>query len=116
MKKKKMLNTTLVLAFVIFSCCLVLIPLYFTVLNSFKPYSEIAANIAAFPKNPTLKNFAEAWKRLNYLKVLFNTLLDCTTQKYIYETLLRINLMWHECSIPVHHDYICENDWFSETG
>lgn len=75
MKKKKMLNTTLVLAFVIFSCCLVLIPLYFTVLNSFKPYSEIAANIAAFPKNPTLKNFAEAWKRLNYLKVLFNTLI-----------------------------------------
>lgn len=75
MKKKKMLNTALVLAFVIFSCCLVLIPLYFTVLNSFKPYSEIAANIAAFPKNPTLKNFAEAWKRLNYLKVLFNTLI-----------------------------------------
>lgn len=70
-----MLNTALVLAFVIFSCCLVLIPLYFTVLNSFKPYSEIAANIAAFPKNPTLKNFAEAWKRLNYLKVLFNTLI-----------------------------------------
>lgn len=75
MKKKKMLNTALVLVFVIFSCCLVLIPLYFTVLNSFKPYSEIAANIAAFPKNPTLKNFAEAWKRLNYLKVLFNTLI-----------------------------------------
>ncbi len=75
MKKKKMLNTALVLAFVIFSCCLVLIPLYFTVLNSFKPYSEIAANIAAFPKNPTLKNFAEAWKRLNYRKVLFNTLI-----------------------------------------
>lgn len=75
MKKKKILNTALVLAFVIFSCCLVLIPLYFTVLNSFKPYSEIAANIAAFPKNPTLKNFAEAWKRLNYLKVLFNTLI-----------------------------------------
>ena len=75
MKKKKMLNTALVLAFVIFSCCLVLIPLYFTVLNSFKPYAEIAANIAAFPKNPTLKNFAEAWKRLNYLKVLFNTLI-----------------------------------------
>ena len=70
-----MLNTALVLAFVIFSCCLVLIPLYFTVLNSFKPYAEIAANIAAFPKNPTLKNFAEAWKRLNYLKVLFNTLI-----------------------------------------
>lgn len=70
-----MLNTALVLAFVIFSCCLVLIPLYFTVLNSFKPYSEIAANIAAFPNNPTLKNFAEAWKRLNYLKVLFNTLI-----------------------------------------
>lgn len=65
----------LTLAFVIFSCCLVLIPLYFTVLNSFKPYPEIAANIAAFPHEPTLKNFAEAWKRLNFLKVLLNTLI-----------------------------------------
>lgn len=54
---------------------LVIIPLYFTVLNSFKPYSEIAANIAAFPHNPTLSNFKEAWRRLDFLRVLGNTLI-----------------------------------------
>lgn len=52
MKKRKIINTSLALALIIFSCALVLIPLYFTVLNSFKPYPEIAANIAAFPPKP----------------------------------------------------------------
>ena len=74
MKRNKMIRTALTLAFVIFSCSLVLVPLYFTVLNSFKPYSEIAANIAAFPHSPTLANFKEAWKRLHFPLVLFNTL------------------------------------------
>ena len=75
MKKAKRLYLFLALAFIIFSCCLVIIPLYFTVLNSFKPYSEIAANIAAFPRNPTLNNFKEAWRRLDFLRVLGNTLI-----------------------------------------
>ncbi len=75
MKRNRTIRTALTLAFVIFSCSLVLIPLYFTVLNSFKPYPEIAANIAAFPKNATLANFKEAWKRLHFPLVLFNTLI-----------------------------------------
>ncbi len=75
MKRNKTIRTLLALAFIVFSCSLVLIPLYFTVLNSFKPYSEIAANIAALPKNVTLGNFAEAWERLHYPRVLANTLI-----------------------------------------
>lgn len=75
MKRNKIIRTTLTLAFIIFSCSLVLIPLYFTVLNSFKPYPEIAANIAAFPQNATLNNFREAWKRLHFPQVLANTLI-----------------------------------------
>ena len=75
MKRNKTIQTTLMILFVVFSCTLVLIPLYFTVLNSFKPYSEIAANIAAFPRNATLNNFKEAWKRLDFLVVLGNTLI-----------------------------------------
>lgn len=75
MKKKRRIGTVLALMFVGFSCALVLVPLYFTVLNSFKPYPEIAANIAAFPESPTLDNFKEAWKRLDFLRVLGNTLL-----------------------------------------
>lgn len=63
------------MVFIVFSCTLVLIPLYFTVLNSFKPYPEIAANIAAFPREATLNNIKEAWTRLNYPLVLLNTLI-----------------------------------------
>jgi raffinose/stachyose/melibiose transport system permease protein len=67
--------TTLKLAIIMISCALVLIPLWFTVLNSFKPYSEIAQNIAALPQNPTLNNFKEAWSRLNFPTVFKNTLI-----------------------------------------
>ena len=75
MKRNRRIQIGISLAFIIFSCCLVVVPLYFTVLNSFKPYSEIAVNIAALPQAPTLDNFAEAWQRLNYPRVLANTLI-----------------------------------------
>ena len=75
MKRNRRIQIGISLAFIIFSCCLVVIPLYFTVLNSFKPYSEIAVNIAALPQAPTLANFVEAWQRLNYPRVLANTLI-----------------------------------------
>ncbi len=75
MKRNKRISTFLALAFIVFSCTLVLIPLYFTVLNTFKPYPEIAANIAAFPHEATLNNIKEAWTRLNYPLVLLNTLI-----------------------------------------
>ncbi len=75
MKRNKRIRTSLALVFIVFSCTLVLIPLYFTVLNSFKPYPEIAANIAAFPREATLNNIKKAWTRLNYPLVLLNTLI-----------------------------------------
>ena len=75
MKRNKRISTFFALAFIVFSCTLVLIPLYFTVLNTFKPYPEIAANIAAFPHEATLNNIKEAWTRLNYPLVLLNTLI-----------------------------------------
>lgn len=75
MKRNKRIRTSLALVFIVFSCTLVLIPLYFTVLNSFKPYPEIAANIAALPREATLNNIKKAWTRLNYPLVLLNTLI-----------------------------------------
>ena len=130
MKKAKRLYLFLALVFIIFSCCLVIIPLYFTVLNSFKPYSEIAANIAAFPHNPTLSNFKEAWRRLDFLRVLGNTLivtvfsaigtviLSGMTGYWITRhnnTLFCIDYLWNECSFSMYYDHICKNDRFIET-
>ena len=74
MKRHRAIWMMLKLLFIIISCLLVIIPLYFTVLNSFKTYSEIAENIAALPVHPTMNNFKEAWRRLNFARVLGNTL------------------------------------------
>lgn len=73
MKRRKRIGTIVREVLICLSCIIVMIPLYFTVLNAFKPYAEIAANIAAWPKQPTLANFGDAWRRLDFLNVLKNT-------------------------------------------
>lgn len=73
MAKKKRVNTLIRLVLIGFSSLVVVLPLYFVVLNSFKSYREIAANIAAWPREPTLNNFREAFRRLNFLMALKNT-------------------------------------------
>jgi len=54
--------------------CVVLVPFYIIVINSFKPYSEIARDIFAWPgANFTWVNYANAWDRLNFGTALKNT-------------------------------------------
>lgn len=57
------------------SVSIVILPLFIVVLNSFKPYKEIAENIMALPKQVTLRNYTEAWRRLNFPVVFKNTLI-----------------------------------------
>ncbi len=73
MKRRERVDVAIREILIFISAMIVMIPLYFTVLNAFKPYAEIAANIAAWPKEPTLHNFVEAFQRLNFLTVLKNT-------------------------------------------
>lgn len=73
MKRRDRIDTAIRILLIALSCMIVVIPLYFTVLNAFKPYPEIAANIAAWPREPTFENFQEAWRRLDFLNVLRNT-------------------------------------------
>lgn len=73
MKRRETIDTAIRIILIAISCVIVMIPLYFVVLNSFKPYSEIAANIAGWPQNPTLDNFKDAWRRLDFLNSLEHT-------------------------------------------
>ncbi len=75
MKRKESIFSVVRFIIISISALIVVLPLYFVVLNSFKPYSEIAANIAAWPKAPTLDNFKEAFRRLNFFSALKNTIL-----------------------------------------
>ncbi|MDD3212986.1 MAG: carbohydrate ABC transporter permease [Eubacteriales bacterium] len=71
--RKRMSKSLLVLALAL---CLfaVLIPFYIIVVNSFKPYAEIAKNIFTWPgQNFTLENYSNAWRRLNFANSLKNT-------------------------------------------
>ncbi len=71
--RKRMSRGMLVLALAV--CLLaVLVPFYIIVINSFKPYADIARNIFSWPgSNFTLDNYANAWRRLNFANSLKNT-------------------------------------------
>lgn len=70
--KKRMIKCFTVTG--LFICLLiVLVPFYIIVTNSFKPYSEIAKHIFGLPQNFTLRNYNEAWRRLNFANSLKNT-------------------------------------------
>ena len=75
MKREKRVTTFIYLLILIISAVAVVMPLYMTILNSFKPYPEIAADITAFPIDFTWNNYIEAWTRLDFANSFKNTLI-----------------------------------------
>ena len=55
-----------------------LYPLFLVVINSFKPYEEITIDVIALPKKPTLDNYINTWKLMDYPPLFFNTLIATT--------------------------------------
>jgi len=52
----------------------VLVPFYIIIINSFKPYAQIARDIFSLPGDSfTLVNYQNAWRRLNFANSLKNT-------------------------------------------
>jgi raffinose/stachyose/melibiose transport system permease protein len=75
MKKRYQIDNIVSFVIIVVSAVLMVVPLYFTILNAFKPNAEIAANIAAWPIQPTLDNFVKVWKRLDFPMIFSNTLI-----------------------------------------
>lgn len=50
------------------------VPVYFMVINSFKPFKEVALNTAGLPKMLYLKNFSEVWERTQYWQLFRNSI------------------------------------------
>lgn len=73
MRIKKLLVKYATVVGLLVCLVIILIPFYIIVSNSFKPYSEIAKHIFALPQEFTTKNYAEAWRRLNFANSLKNT-------------------------------------------
>jgi raffinose/stachyose/melibiose transport system permease protein len=52
-----------------------LVPFYYLITNSLKPFAEILTNTSALPKVLMLDNYVNAFERLDYLKVFSNSLI-----------------------------------------
>lgn len=52
-----------------------LAPFYFVFANSIKPFGEILKNAASFPQEIYYENYVEAWRVVNFPRVLLNSLL-----------------------------------------
>ncbi|MCM3217442.1 carbohydrate ABC transporter permease [Niallia taxi] len=52
-----------------------LVPFYYVISNSLKPFAEILTNTSALPKALQFQNYVSAFEKLDYLKVLGNSLI-----------------------------------------
>lgn len=52
-----------------------LVPFYYLISNSLKPFAEILTNTSALPKTLMLDNYVNAFEKLNYLKVFTNSVI-----------------------------------------
>ncbi|ULT57730.1 carbohydrate ABC transporter permease [Neobacillus drentensis] len=52
-----------------------LVPFYYLISNSLKPFAEILTNTSALPKTLMLDNYVNAFEKLNYLKVFTNSVM-----------------------------------------
>ena len=57
----------------------ILFPFYLVIINSFKSYQEIVANVISLPAALNFENFSEAFTRMNYPAAFINTLLVTVT-------------------------------------
>ncbi|AOZ93085.1 carbohydrate ABC transporter permease [Paenibacillus crassostreae] len=54
---------------------LFLYPLFLTIINSFKSFSEVMTDVIALPKSFTLENYTYVWKYINYPRLFTNNLI-----------------------------------------
>src|SRR3954462_15879457 len=52
-----------------------LVPFYYLISNSLKPFAEILSNTSAIPKVFMLDNYINAFEKLDYLRVFSNSLI-----------------------------------------
>jgi raffinose/stachyose/melibiose transport system permease protein len=52
-----------------------LVPFYFVLSNSFKPFAEILVNTTSLPKSFSFHNYEQVWKIMNFPKVFLNSLI-----------------------------------------
>jgi raffinose/stachyose/melibiose transport system permease protein len=74
LKPLKIKNIVLLVALLILAL-LFIMPVYFTIINSFKPLREIVTSYTSLPKTFYLGNYIKAWIKTDYPRVFLNSLI-----------------------------------------
>ncbi len=75
MENKYTSKTFILEVFAILLGLVFLVPFYYLISNSLKPFAEILSNTSALPKVFMLDNYINAFEKLDYLKVFTNSLI-----------------------------------------
>lgn len=85
MIRKKIISTTIRVVIMAFFFLLVVLPIYWMVITSFKTSTEVLdlQNISYFPRNATLENYSGLFSQYDYGKLLKNSLLVSVTSALV---------------------------------
>ena len=72
---RKMFQRAVITIVLVVLACFFLMPVYFTVINSFKPLREIVTSYTEFPESFYLGNYIKAWIKTEYPRVFLNSLI-----------------------------------------
>lgn len=75
MRKKQIINNILVYLGLILAGVICIFPLIMALLNSFKSNGELLTNVMSWPRSFHFDNYIRTFKKMNYLRSLFNTVI-----------------------------------------
>jgi len=81
--QKRNTKVTIAEIFVILAALLFLAPFYFVIVNSLKPFGEILKNAASLPQVFAWSNYSNAIEKINFVKVLCNSLIITTISVFL---------------------------------
>jgi len=73
-RMKSRIGSWLAFIFLLATAAITLLPIYMALLNSVKTQGEMLTNILALPTSLELGNYADAFRKTNYLRSLWNTI------------------------------------------
>jgi len=73
--KLSKVKNIVIFIFLIILALFFIMPIYFTIINSFKPLREIVTSYTSLPKTFYLGNYIKAWLKTDYPRVFLNSLI-----------------------------------------
>lgn len=75
MKAKKKISTIAIFLLILVISLIYFYPVFLMFANSFKGFGEILTNPVALPKEPSVQNYIDVFKKMDYLKLFRNTVI-----------------------------------------